>query len=63
MRGELEERWSPKNMEIIDANVIQKYILNDDEILEGKVAKIIEMESVTSTIEVIAEVVYVLQRV
>lgn len=50
-------------MEIINANVIQKYILNDDEILEGKVAKIIEMESVTTTIEVIAEVVYVLQRV
>lgn len=50
-------------MIIIDANVILRYILNDDEILSEKAARVIGMENVTTTIEVIAEVVYVLQKV
>lgn len=49
MRRELEERRSPKNMEIIDANVIQKYILNDDEVLSEKAARVVGMENVTTT--------------
>lgn len=50
-------------MVMVDANVILRYILNNDEILSEKAEKIIHNNQVFVTIEVIAEVVYVLQKV
>lgn len=50
-------------MIIVDANVILRYLLNDDEILAEKAGKIIGLKNVATTIEVIAEVVYVLKKV
>jgi predicted nucleic-acid-binding protein len=52
-----------KNMEIIDANIVLRYLLNDHETLSKKSAKIIENKSVHFSFEVCAEVVYVLEKV
>ena len=48
-------------MVMVDANVILRYILNNDEILSERAEKIIHENKVFVTIEVIAEVVYVLE--
>lgn len=52
-----------KNMEIIDANIVLRYLLNDHETLSKKSAKILENKSVHFPFEVCAEVVYVLEKV
>lgn len=54
-------RW--KNMKIIDANIILRYLLNDVEDLAEEAEQIIENNDVFVPNEVIAEVVYVLEKV
>ncbi len=50
-------------MKIIDANIILRYLLNDHDELSAKAATIIEDNEVLLPNEVIAEVVYVLEKV
>lgn len=50
-------------MTIIDANVILRYLLNDHNELSSKATIMIETNEVLLPNEVIAEVVYVLQKV
>lgn len=59
----LLERLRWKNMKIIDANIILRYLLNDVEELSEKAEEIIENNDVFVPNEVIAEVVYVLEKV
>ena len=46
---------------ILDANIILRYLLNDDEILSSKAHEIINSYNCKVYLEVIAEVVFVLQ--
>ncbi|MBF0238394.1 MAG: PIN domain-containing protein [SAR324 cluster bacterium] len=50
-------------MRRIDANVILRYVLHDNEILFEKACEIIDHSEVLIASEVLAEVVYVLQKV
>lgn len=50
-------------MKIVDANIILRYLLNDHDELSAKATKIIEDNDVLLTNEVLAEVVYVLEKV
>lgn len=50
-------------MKIIDANIILRYLLNDHDELSAKAATIIEDNEVLLPNEIIAEVVYVLEKV
>lgn len=50
-------------MRFVDANVILRYLLEDDPVLSEKAAMILELEQVHVPFEVIAEVVYVMQGV
>ena len=50
-------------MKIVDANVILRYLLHDVEELFHKAISVIEIESVYIPNEVMAEVVYVLEKV
>ncbi|MDD6070227.1 MAG: PIN domain-containing protein [Clostridiales bacterium] len=50
-------------MVILDANMILRYLLNDNEKMAEEAEKIIREGSVQVTIEVLAEVVYVLKGV
>ncbi|MDL1893557.1 type II toxin-antitoxin system VapC family toxin [Sphingobacteriales bacterium CHB3] len=50
-------------MQIVDANVILRYLLNDNESLASRAATVIESTDVFVPFEVIAEVVYVLLHV
>ncbi|HHX60521.1 MAG TPA: type II toxin-antitoxin system VapC family toxin [Epulopiscium sp.] len=50
-------------MIIVDANVILRYLLQDIEELFGKAVKVIEDEDIYIPNEVMAEVVYVLEKV
>jgi len=52
-----------KNMIMLDANVILRYLLNDNEEMALEAEKVIKAQNALVTIEVIAEVVYVLKRV
>ena len=52
-----------KNMVMLDANAILRYILNDNEDMALEVTEVIRSEDIIVTIEVIAELVYVLKRV
>ena len=52
-----------RNMVMLDANAILRYILNDNEDMALEVTEVIRSEDITVTIEVISEVVYVLKRV
>ena len=52
-----------KNMEIIDANIILRYLLNDHEIFSKKSVIIIEQKNIHLPFEVCAEVVYVLEKI
>lgn len=52
-----------KNMVMLDANAILRYILNDNDDMALEVTEVIRSEDIIVTIEVIAEVVYVLKRV
>ena len=57
----LKQWW--KNMKIVDANIILRYLLNDHEELSNKATVIIEENDVLLPNEVISEVVYVLEKV
>jgi len=50
-------------MQIVDANIILRYLLDDHAELSSKAAEILEQQTVTLPIEVACEVVYVLQKV
>lgn len=50
-------------MKIVDANIILRYLLNDTEELAMKATDIIENNKVLAPNEVIAEIVYVLEKV
>lgn len=50
-------------MKIVDANIILRYLLNDTEELAEKATDIIENNKVLVPNEVIAEIVYVLEKV
>jgi predicted nucleic-acid-binding protein len=52
-----------KSMEIIDANIALRYLLNDHEVFSEKSAKILENNNIHLTFEVCAEIVYVLEKV
>ena len=52
-----------KNMKIVDANIILRYLLNDTEELAQKATDIIENNKVLVPNEIIAEIVYVLEKV
>ncbi len=52
-----------KNMVIVDANIVLRYLLDDHPVLSPKAADILEQHSVTLPIEAACEVVYVLQKV
>ncbi len=64
MRSQLGWMLWKRNMEIVDANIILRYLLGDSNELQQKASKIID-ESLCILIleEVLAEVVYVLDRV
>ncbi|WP_394262062.1 PIN domain-containing protein [Moraxella boevrei] len=51
------------NMTVCDANVVLRYLLQDNEILSEKAILIIENKDVFVTTEVIAEIIYVLNKV
>ena len=55
------QRW--KSMKIVDANVVLRYLLNDNDELSRKAADILENDEIFIPNEVIAEIVYVLQKV
>ncbi len=50
-------------MVMLDANIILRYLLNDNEGMAEEAEAIIKKESAFVTVEVIAEIVYVLKRV
>lgn len=50
-------------MKILDANVILRYLLNDDKEMAAEAEKVIKAGFALVTIEIIAEVVYVLKGV
>jgi predicted nucleic-acid-binding protein len=50
-------------MKIVDANIILRYLLNDSEDLSKKSTEILENNEVFVPNEIIAEVVYVLEKV
>lgn len=50
-------------MNIVDANIILRYLLNDNEDLTAKAANIIENTSVYIPNEILVEVIYVLEKV
>ncbi len=50
-------------MEIVDANIVLRYLLNDHVIFSAEAVKIIENRQIQFPNEVCAEVVYVLQKV
>lgn len=50
-------------MKIADANIVLRYLLNDTEELAEKAAEILENNEVIIPNEVIAEIVYVLEKV
>lgn len=52
-----------KSMIILDANAILRYLLNDNEKMVLEAEKVIKDNRAMVTIEVVAEVVYVLKRV
>ena len=50
-------------MVILDTNIILRYLLNDNNQMADEAEKIIRENAALVTIEIIAEVVYVLKRV
>jgi predicted nucleic-acid-binding protein len=50
-------------MQIVDANIILRYLLKDIEELHAKAARIIENKEIHIPFEVIAEVVYVFEKI
>lgn len=49
-------------MVMLDTNIILRYLLNDNEQMADEAEKIIKVNTALVTIEIIAEVVYVLKR-
>ncbi len=49
-------------MQIVDANIILRYLLNDQADLHKRAAEIMEGQHVWIPFEVVAEVVYVLEK-
>ena len=52
-----------RNMQLVDANVILRFILNDHDELTPKATKIIENNHLFCPFEVVCEIVFVLQKV
>lgn len=52
-----------KSMEIIDANIVLRYLLNDHEVLSKKSLEVVENKNVHIPFEVFAEIIYVLEKV
>jgi len=52
-----------KNIKIIDANIVLRYLLNDNETLSAEATEILESREVVLLTEVCAEIVYVLEKV
>lgn len=52
-----------RNMVIFDTNMILRYLLNDNEVMAQKAEQYLRQSDVHVTIEVMAEVVYVMMRV
>ena len=50
-------------MQIVDANIVLRYLLSDHEELSAKAEEIIDNNSIHLPIEVLCEVVYVLEKV
>lgn len=50
-------------MRIVDANIILRYLLDDDQQLTAQATRILERGTVHAPFEVLAEVVYVMQGV
>ncbi len=50
-------------MRIVDANIVLRYLLDDEQQLSSQAAAILEKEAVHLPFEVLAEVVYVMQGV
>ena len=50
-------------MKIVDANIVLRYLLNDSDDLSGQAAEILENNMIFLPNEVIAEIVYVLEKV
>lgn len=50
-------------MEIVDANIVLRYLLNDNEPFAEKSKEIIEQHTIFLSFEVCAEIVYVLEKV
>lgn len=59
----LGRRLRGKNMGLVDANIVLRYLLDDHAELSSKATDILERQSVTLPVEVGCEVVYVLQKV
>ena len=55
-------QW-PKNMQLIDANVILRYLLNDTPEMSSKAKELVSSGNVYTKPEIIAEVIYVLKGV
>lgn len=55
-------QW-PKNMQLIDANVVLRYLLNDSPEMSIKARELISSGNAYIKPEIIAEVIYVLKRV
>lgn len=55
-------QW-PRNMQLIDANVILRYLLNDDPEISQKAKVLVATGNTYTKPEIIAEVVYVLKGV
>ncbi len=49
-------------MQVVDANIVLRYLLNDHADLHKRAAEIIESQSICIPFEVVAEVVYVLEK-
>lgn len=52
-----------KNMRIVDANIVLRYLLRDNEGLYKKAKEVLEQQEVFIPNEVIAEIIYVLEKV
>lgn len=50
-------------MVVLDTNIILRYLLNDNDQLAEEAETIIKNESVCVTVEIVAEIVYVLKKV
>ncbi len=52
-----------RNMHIVDANIILRYVLRDHEDVYQQAKMLMEQEEIVIPVEIVAEVVYVLEKV